>query len=94
MTSFIYLVTRSNFILPPFFLDVTLSILGNFKLDVTLLFWVITSLYLSHITCLHETLLFFILSISLLSKNYLRVRNLKSVTSKKTEEVLKLEHIF
>ena len=65
------------------FLDVTLSILGSFKLDVTLLFWVITSLYLSPITCSHGTLLFFILSISLLSKNYLKVRDLKSVTSKR-----------
>ena len=71
-----------------FFLDVTLSILGSFKLDVTLLFWVITSLYSSPITCSHGTLLFFILSISLLSKNYLRVRDLKSVTfNKKTEEI-------
>ena len=70
-------------IIPPFFLDVTLSILGNFKLNVTLLFWVITSLYLSPITCSHGTLLFFILSISLLSKNYLGVRDLKSVTFKK-----------
>ena len=66
-----------------FFLDVTLSILGNFKLDVTLLFWVITSIYLSPITCSHGTLLFFIFSISLLSKNYLGVRDLKSVRSKK-----------
>ena len=66
-----------------FFIDVTLSILGNFKLDVTLLFWVITSLYLSPITCSHGALLFFILSISLHSKNYLGVRDLKSVTSNK-----------
>ena len=66
-----------------FFLDVTLSILGSFKLDVTLLFWVITCLYLSPITCSHGTLLFFILSISLLSKNYLEVHDLKSVTSNK-----------
>ena len=52
-------------ILPPFFLDVTLSILGNFELDVTLLFWVITSLYLSPITCSHGTILFsFYLSLS------------------------------
>ena len=76
-----------NILLPPFFLDVTLSILVSFKLDVTLLFWVISFLYLSPITCSHGTLLFFILSISLLSKNYPGVRDLKSVTSKKTEEV-------
>ena len=65
------------------FLDVTLSILGSFKLDVTFLFWVIISLYLSPITCSHETILFFVHSISLLSKNYLGVRDLKSVTSNK-----------
>ena len=65
------------------FLDVTLSILGSFTLDVALLFWVITSLYLYPITCSHGTLLFFILSISLLFKNYLGVRDLKSVTSNK-----------
>ena len=82
--SAMYLVLTSKcYILPPFFLDVTLSILGSFKLDVTLLFWVITSLFLSPITCSHGTLLLFILSISLLSKNYLEVRDLKSVTSNK-----------
>ena len=35
----------------------------------------------------YGTFFFFIPSISLLSKNYLGVRDLKSVTSKKTEEV-------
>ena len=73
-----------------FFLDVTLSILGSFTLDVTLLFWVITSLYLSPITCSHGALLFSTLSISLLSKNYLGVRYLKSVTSNKTRRKYKI----
>ena len=93
----IYILSFMFLILPPFFLDVTLTILGSFKLDVTLLFQVITSLYLSPITCSHGTLLLFILSISLLSKNYLGVRDLKSVTSNKKRRKyqfsLKLENI-
>ena len=63
-----------------FNLVVTLSILGSFNFVVILSFWLVTSLYLS--PNIWDPFLFFSFSISLLSKNGLRVRVFKSITTK------------